>query len=60
MVSARPPPCTWGIEPGTADLDEIKRKRREEKEKSEREEEEGELRDKGMKYLLNVIISNHL
>lgn len=59
MVSARPPltPSTWGIEPGTADLDEIKRKRRV---KARRRRGGGAERDKGMKYLLNVIISNHL
>lgn len=52
MGSARPPPRTRGIEPETADLDEIQRKRR--------RRGGGAETDKGMKYLLNVIISNHL
>lgn len=64
MVSARPPPCTWGIEPGTADLDEIERKRTTEEGGwggRVRPRRRGRAeRDKGMKYLLNVIISNHL
>lgn len=55
------------IQVWTADLNEIERKGtvRDEMEKRDEEEEEedcegGEQRDKGMKYLLNVIISNHL
>lgn len=58
MGSAAPPTlhAPGGIEPGTADLDEIQRK----KEKCSEGGRGGELGDKGMKYLLNVIISNHL
>lgn len=67
MVSVRPHPplpAPGGIEPGTGDLDEIERKRTVEggkkRVKARRRRRGRAETDKGMKYLLNVIISNHL